>query len=92
MDLTNRAWTLADQSVFFTESMLGVPMRNEPTYWIAAWRGGKKSNNENRYIELGCRVCGYRTRRIHCFAPFHGSGPNNMDLLVEVFKAFFNIR
>jgi hypothetical protein len=91
-DLTNRAWTLADQSVFFTESMLGVPMRNEPTYWMAAWWGGKRSNNENRYIEMGCRVCGYRTRRIHCFAPFNGSGPSNMDLLVEAFKAFFNIR
>ena len=91
-DLTNRAWTLADQHVFFTENMLGVHMRNEPTYWFAAWWGGKKWNNESRYIEMGCRVCGYRTSRIYCFAPFSGSGPSNMDLLVEVFKAFFEVR
>ena len=91
-DLTTRAWNAADQSVFFTENMLGVPMRNEPTYWMAAWWGGKKSNNENRYIEMGCRACGYRTNRIHCFAPFSGSGPSNMDLLVEAFKAFFEVR
>ena len=91
---TDPLWdlTLADQSVFFTETMIGMTMRNEPTYWMAAWWGGKKWNNENRYIEMGCRVCGYRTNRIHCFAPFSGSGPSNMDLLVEVFKAFFNVR
>ena len=41
---------------------------------------------------MGCRVCGYRTSRIYCFAPFSGSGPSNMELLVEAFKAFFEVR
>ena len=91
-DLTTWAWNLADQSVFFTGNMVGVPMRNEPTYWMTAWWGGRKWNNEGRYIEMGCRVCGYRTARIFCFAPFRGSGPSNMELLVEAFKAFFEGR
>jgi hypothetical protein len=91
-DLTTFAYQLADRSVFFTEPMLKMPVRPEPTYWFTAYWGGKKSTSEYRWIEMGCRVCGYRTNRIHLYAPSIGEGQSNMDILTEAFRAFFHVR
>ena len=86
-DLTNKAWEVAERGAFFTEAMLGVPVRPEPTYLFWAYWGGKSRNTE-RYMTLGCRVCGYRTCPIYMYREMRPDLPG-MEVLREAFDMFF---
>jgi hypothetical protein len=88
-DSTSNAWIMADRQppLFFNrQTIMGADERSARIWFKANWTG--KTGSQNRWMQFGCRDCGFRTEQIYPHVTRRGE--EGMDLLTRACVAFFN--
>jgi len=85
--LTRYAVAVADRSAFFAGSTRDSCLLEEPTYWFKA-RWGGRFDGDARYMQIGCKVCGWRTGRMYPYAD--NNGKRQLKVMLKAFFADYH--